>query len=81
MAERRDRGGKPQGVAAVTYLEGDAVWEAGDKGAWSWELLRARPGPQPHVNPGDIRQNTRDFHPPAAPRRRPDQVPPGRSRS
>ena len=36
MAERRDLRGKPQGVAAVTYLEGDAVWEAGDKGAWSW---------------------------------------------
>ncbi len=51
MAERRDRDGKPQGVAAVTCLEGDAVWEAGDKGAWSWKLLRARPGPQPYRQP------------------------------
>jgi hypothetical protein len=68
MAERRDRGGKPQGVAAVTYLEGDAVWEAGDKGAWSWDLLRHALGRSHTVNPGDIRQNTRDFHAPAAPK-------------
>ena len=75
MAERRDRRGKPQGVAAVTYLEGDAVWEAGDQGAWSWELLRHALGRSHSVNPGDIRQNTRDFHPPGrAPGRRPDQV-------
>jgi hypothetical protein len=68
MAERRDRGGKAQGVAAVTYLEGDAVWEAGDKGVWSWELLRHALGRSHTVNPGDIRQNTRDFLAPAAPR-------------
>ena len=68
MVERRDRGGKPQGVAAVTYLEGDAVWEAGDKGVWSWELLEHALGRSHTVNPGDIRQNTRDFRPPAAPK-------------
>ncbi len=68
MAERRDLGGKPQGVAAVTCLEGDAVWEAGDRGVWSWELLKHALGRSHSVNPGDIRQNTRDFHPPGAPR-------------
>jgi hypothetical protein len=68
MAERRDRGGKPQGVTAVTYLEGDAVWQAGDKGIWSWDLLRHALGRSHTVNPGDIRQNTRDFHAPAAPK-------------
>ena len=68
MAERRDRGGKPQGVAAVTYLEGDAVWEAGDKGVWSWDLLHHALGRSHTVNPGDIRQNTRDFHAPGAPK-------------
>jgi hypothetical protein len=65
MAERRDRGGKPQGVAAVTYLEKDAVWEAGDKGVWSWALLEQALGRSHTVNPGDIKQNTRDFMPPA----------------
>jgi len=39
MVERR-RGGET-GVAAVEYLEGDAVWEAGDAGVWSWELLES----------------------------------------
>jgi hypothetical protein len=68
MAERRDRGGKPQGVAAVTCLEGDAVWEAGDKGAWSWKLLEHALGRSHTVNVGDIKQNTRDFRPPAAPK-------------
>ena len=61
MAERRDLRGKPQGVAAVTYLEGDAVWEAGDKGVWSWELLSHALGRSHTVNPGDPRRNTLDF--------------------
>ena len=69
MIERRDRSGKPQGVAAVTCLEGDAVWEAGDQGVWSWPLLEHAPGRSHTVNPGDIKQNTRDFMPPAAPGR------------
>ncbi len=68
MAERRERNGKPQGVAAVTCLEGDAVWEAGDKGAWSWKLLEHALGRSHSVNVGDIRQNTRDFRPPAPPK-------------
>jgi hypothetical protein len=69
MVERRDRGGKPQGVAAVTCLEGDAVWEAGDRGHWSWSLLDSALGRSHTLNPGDIKQNTRDFRP---------QSPPGR---
>lgn len=64
MVERRDRKGKPQGVAAVTCLEGDAVWEAGDRGLWSWELLDAALSRSHTLNPGDIRRNTRDFVPP-----------------
>jgi hypothetical protein len=69
MVERRDRGGKSQGVAAVTYLEGDAVWQAGDSGVWSWALLEHALARSHTVNPGDIKQNTRDFMPPAAPGR------------
>ena len=68
MAERRDRGGKPQGVSAVTCLEGDAVWEAGDKGVWSWKLLDHALSRSHSVNVGDIRQNTRDYRPPAPPK-------------
>jgi hypothetical protein len=64
MAERRDLKGKPQGVKSVTCLEGDAVWNAADQGAWSWEMLRHALGRSHSVNPGDIRQNTRDFAPP-----------------
>jgi hypothetical protein len=69
MVERRDRGGKPQGVSAVTCLEGDAVWDAGDRGLWSWSLLESALGRSHTLNPGDIKQNTRDFRP---------QPPPGR---
>lgn len=65
MVERRDRRGKPQGVAAVTCLEGDAVWEAGERGVWSRDLLEQALGRSHTLNPGDIRQNTRDFMPPA----------------
>lgn len=64
MAERRDLRGKPQGVKAVTCLEGDAVWEAGDQGVWSWELLSHALGRSHTVNPGDVRRNTRDFKAP-----------------
>jgi len=64
MAERRDRKGRPQGIAAVTCLEGDAVWEASRKGLWSAGLLKAALGRSHTLNPGDVRQNTRDFVPP-----------------
>jgi hypothetical protein len=64
MVERRDRKGKPQGVSAVTCLEGDAVWKAGDDGLWSWDLLNSALSRSHTLNPGDVRQNTRDFVPP-----------------
>src|ERR1017187_3555016 len=60
MVERRRRNGKPQGVAAVTCLEGNAVWEAGDRGVWSWALLDHALGRSHTRNVGDIKQNTRD---------------------
>ena len=69
MAERRDLAGKPQGVVAVTCLEGNAVWQAGDQGVWSWELLEHALGRSHTVNPGNIKQNTLDYLPPAAPGR------------
>ncbi|MFO0951378.1 MAG: hypothetical protein U0835_09560 [Isosphaeraceae bacterium] len=65
MAERRDRKGKPQGVVAVTCLERDDVWKAGDSGVWSWDLLNQALSRSHTLNPGDVRQNTRDYKPPA----------------
>ena len=65
MAERRDRKGKPQGVKSVTCLEGDAVWNAADKGVWSWDLLAPRPGPQPHGQPGRHQAEHPRLPPPA----------------
>jgi hypothetical protein len=72
MVERRfrRREGKAlaepqQGVKAVTCLQGDAVWKAGDKGLWSWELLEHALGRAPSLNVGNIRANCRQFTPPA----------------
>jgi hypothetical protein len=62
MVERRTR--DQQGVQAVTCLEGDAVWKAGDDGLWSWELLEHALGRSPSRNVGDIRENCRQFAPP-----------------
>ncbi len=62
MVERRAKG--QQGVAAVTCLEGDDVWKAGDRGAWSWELLEHALGRSPSLNVGDVRDNCRHFVPP-----------------
>jgi hypothetical protein len=62
MVERRTKG--QQGVEAVTCLEGDAVWKAGDDGLWSWELLEHALGRSPSLNVGDIRDNCRQFAPP-----------------
>lgn len=69
MAERRStrtrQKGPPaaadQGVKAVTCLQGDAVWAAGDDGRWSWELLEHALGRSPSRNAGDIRANCRRF--------------------
>ncbi len=62
MIERRTKG--QQGVQAVTCLEGEAVWKAGDDGLWSWELLEHALGRSPSLNVGDIRDNCRQFVPP-----------------
>jgi len=69
MVERRDRRGRTQGVASVTCLDGDAVWEAGDRGVWSWRVLEHALGRSHTRNVGDIKQNTRDYMPPPAPGR------------
>src|SRR5262249_21779935 len=62
MLERRTTG--QQGVEAVTCVEGDAVWKAGDDGVWSWELLEHALGRSPSRNVGNIRDNCRQFAPP-----------------
>lgn len=59
MVERRLNG--QQGVRAVTGLQGDAVWKAGDAGQWSWELLEHALGRSPSRNAGDIRRNCRVY--------------------
>jgi hypothetical protein len=59
MVERRTKG--QQGVKAVTCLQGDAVWKAGDHGVWSWELLEHALGRSPSLNVGDIRDNCRQY--------------------
>lgn len=63
MLERRTSG--QQGVAAVEYLEGDAVWKAGDAGRWSWDLLEHALGRSPSRNVGDIRENCKHFQAPS----------------
>ncbi len=69
MAERRfqedDRNIPNQGVKAVTCLQGDAVWKAGDAGLWSWELLEHAIGRSPSRNAGDIRANCKRFQRPS----------------
>ena len=70
MVERRFTNADPepakQGVKAVTCLQGDAVWKAGDDGLWSWELLEHALGRSVSRNAGDIRANCRRFPRPAA---------------
>ncbi|HEV3142878.1 MAG TPA: hypothetical protein VGZ47_03225 [Gemmataceae bacterium] len=63
MVERR--AGAETGVKAVTCLEGDAAWKAGDDGIWSWDLLDEAVSRTPSRNNGDIRENCRQFNPPA----------------
>lgn len=55
MIERR--AGGETGVKSVTCLSGKDVWDAGDKGLWSWDLLEAALGRSETVNPGDVRKN------------------------
>lgn len=63
MVERRFEGAQPaaQGVKAVTCLQGDAVWKAGNDGLWSWELLEHALGRSTSRNAGDIRNNCKRF--------------------
>lgn len=55
MLERR--AGGETGVKSVQFLEGDAVWKAGDEGRWSWRLLHAALSRCPSTNTGPIREN------------------------
>jgi hypothetical protein len=55
MMERR-KGGET-GVKSVEFLEGDAVWIAGDEERWSWRLLDAALSRCPSKNTGPIREN------------------------
>ncbi|MBN9117832.1 MAG: hypothetical protein J0I06_01460 [Planctomycetes bacterium] len=65
MVERRfgnaDPKGSNQGVKAVTCLQDDAVWKAGDDGLWSWELLEHALGRSTSRNAGNIKENCRRF--------------------
>jgi hypothetical protein len=64
MVERRSKG--QQSVKAVEYLEGDAVWKAGDAGRWSWDLLEHALGRSQSRNVGDPRENCTQFQSPSA---------------
>lgn len=55
MMERR-KGGET-GIKSVQFLEGDAVWQAGDEDRWSWRLLEAALSRCPSRNTGPIREN------------------------
>ena len=63
MVERRTNG--QQGVRRVEYLEGDAVWKAGDDKRWSWELLESCMGRSQSRNNGDPRENCKHYFAPA----------------
>lgn len=55
MLERR--AGGETGVKSIQFLEGEAVWKAGDDGRWSWRLLNAALSRCPSQNTGPIREN------------------------
>jgi hypothetical protein len=58
MLERRSGG--ETGVKSVRAIRGQAVWEAGDAGVWSWDLLRAALATTPTSNVGPIREIVRN---------------------
>jgi hypothetical protein len=58
MLERRSGG--ETGVKSVRAIRGPAVWEAGDAGIWSWDLLRAALATTPTSNVGPIREIVRN---------------------
>jgi len=55
MLERR--AGGETGVKSVQFLQGGAVWKAGDEGRWSWRLLDAALSRCPSHNTGPVREN------------------------
>jgi len=55
MMERRK--GAETGVKSIEFLQGDAVWRAGDEERWSWRLLDAALARCPSRNTGPIREN------------------------
>ena len=55
MLERR--AGGETGVKSVEFLQGDAVWKAGDAGRWSWRLANAALSRCASTNVGPIREN------------------------
>ena len=55
MLERRPGG--ETGVKSVEFLEGDAVWKAGDDGRWSWRLMNAALSRCASANVGPVREN------------------------
>jgi hypothetical protein len=65
MLERR--AGGESGVRAVTCLLGKDVWQAGDSGLWSWDLLTAALARSETVNVGDIRKNVGSLAIPSMP--------------
>jgi hypothetical protein len=58
LLERR-RGGET-GVKSVTGLRGEAVWNAGDDGVWSWDLLEAALDVNPTRNYGRVREQVKN---------------------
>lgn len=55
MMERRGR--RETGIRAVAGLQGKAVWQAGDAGLWSWDLLESALRRSPSRNIRDPRAN------------------------
>lgn len=55
MMERR--AGGETGVKSIQFIEGHAVWKAGDEGRWSWRLLHAALSRCASTNTGPIREN------------------------
>lgn len=55
MVERRPGG--ETGIESVRCLTGKDVWEAGNAGLWSWDLLDAALARSETANLGDVRRN------------------------